>query len=88
MRCDGMDRLQNLVRTVRTPEFDGITLHEVLAKSALNGVLAAARVPFNCWGRERAGRRSERPAARSAALDLSRSSLDIPKGDGPFAKAF
>ena len=43
----GMDRLQNLVRTVRTPEFDGITFHEVLAKSALNRVPTAARVPFN-----------------------------------------
>ena len=43
----GMDRLQNLVRTVRTPEFEGITFHEVLAKSALNRVPAAARVPFN-----------------------------------------
>src|SRR5829696_3092540 len=42
----GMDRLQNLVRTVRTPEFEGITFHEVLAKSALNRVPAAARVPF------------------------------------------
>ena len=43
----GMDRLQNLVRTVRTPEFEGITFHEVLAKSALNRVPTAARVPFN-----------------------------------------
>ena len=43
----GMERLQNLVRTVRTPEFDGITFHEVLAKSALNRVPTAARVPFN-----------------------------------------
>src|SRR5215212_4975364 len=42
----GMDRLQNLVRTVRTPEFEGITFHEVLAKSALNRLPAAARVPF------------------------------------------
>ena len=29
------------------PEFDGITFHEVLAKSALNRVPTAARVPFN-----------------------------------------
>jgi DNA repair photolyase len=42
-----MERLQNLVRTVRTPEFDGITFHEVLAKSALNRVPPVARVPFN-----------------------------------------
>lgn len=43
----GLDRLQNLVRTVRTPEFADITFHEVLAKSALNRVPAAARVPFS-----------------------------------------
>ena len=42
-----MDRLQNLVRSVRTPEFEGITFHEVLAKSALNRVPTTARVPFN-----------------------------------------
>jgi DNA repair photolyase len=34
----GLARLNNLVRTVRTPEFAGITFHEVLAKSALNKV--------------------------------------------------
>jgi DNA repair photolyase len=43
----GLDRLHNLVRTVRTPEFAGITFHEVLAKSALNKVPAAAAVPFS-----------------------------------------
>ncbi len=43
----GLDRLQNLVRTVRTPEFADITFHEVLAKSALNRVPSAARVPFD-----------------------------------------
>ena len=43
----GLDRLQSLVRTVRTPEFAGITFHEVLAKSALNRVPGAARVPFD-----------------------------------------
>jgi hypothetical protein len=43
----GLDRLQNLVRSVRTPEFAGITFHEVLAKSALNQVPKAARLPFN-----------------------------------------
>lgn len=35
-----------LVRTVRTPEFDGITFHEVLAKSALNRVPGTA-LPFD-----------------------------------------
>jgi len=42
-----MQQLSNLVRTVRTPEFDGITFHEVLARTALNRVPAAAKVPFN-----------------------------------------
>jgi DNA repair photolyase len=35
-----------LVRTVRTPEFEGITFHEVLCKSALNRVPEGASVPF------------------------------------------
>ncbi|MDQ1579339.1 MAG: hypothetical protein QOD05_114 [Microbacteriaceae bacterium] len=34
----GLARLSNLVRSVRTPEFAGITFHEVLAKSALNKI--------------------------------------------------
>ena len=43
----GLDQLHNLVRSVRTPEFAGITFHEVLAKSALNRVPKAAGLPFN-----------------------------------------
>jgi DNA repair photolyase len=43
----GLQRLQNLVRTVRTPEFAGITFHEVLAKSALNRVPGASALPFS-----------------------------------------
>jgi DNA repair photolyase len=43
----GLDRLHNLVRSVCTPEFAGITFHEVLAKSALNPVPKAAGLPFN-----------------------------------------
>lgn len=35
-----------LVRTIRTPEFDGIAFHEVLAKSALNRVPGSA-LPFD-----------------------------------------
>ncbi|MGV9719344.1 Rv2578c family radical SAM protein [Nocardia beijingensis] len=35
-----------LVRTVQTPEFEGITFHEVLCKSALNRVPEGANVPF------------------------------------------
>ncbi|MGN6127818.1 MAG: intein-containing Rv2578c family radical SAM protein [Humibacter sp.] len=34
----GLARLNNLVRSVRTPDFAGVTFHEVLAKSALNKV--------------------------------------------------
>jgi DNA repair photolyase len=38
--------LQGLVRTVRTPEFAGVTFHEVLAKSVLNRVPATSAMPF------------------------------------------
>lgn len=39
-------RRAGLVRSVRTPQFDGITFHEVLCKSALNKVPNAAMLPF------------------------------------------
>src|SRR5436189_4513481 len=42
----GLSRWRDLVRSVRTPEFGGITFHEVLARSALNQVPAPSRVPF------------------------------------------
>lgn len=42
----GLQRMAGLVRSVRTPEFDGITFHEVMCKSALNRVPAASHVPF------------------------------------------
>lgn len=38
--------LAGLVRSVRTPEFAGVTFHEVAAKSALNKVPAASSMPF------------------------------------------
>jgi len=38
--------LRGLVRSVRTPEFAGITFHEVLARSALNKVPEASSMPF------------------------------------------
>ncbi|WP_370375386.1 intein-containing Rv2578c family radical SAM protein [Isoptericola sp. b515] len=41
----GLARL-GLVRSTRTPEFAGITFHEVMAKSALSKVPAASRMPF------------------------------------------
>jgi DNA repair photolyase len=41
----GLARI-GLVRSVRTPQFDGITFHEVLCKSALNKVPNATALPF------------------------------------------
>ncbi|WP_328397135.1 Rv2578c family radical SAM protein [Nocardia sp. NBC_00416] len=41
----GLDRA-GFARTVRTPEFDGITFHEVLCKSALNKVPDESKLPF------------------------------------------
>lgn len=43
----GLPSVANLVRSVQTPEFAGLTFHEVLAKSALNQVPSAAAVPFS-----------------------------------------
>ncbi|GAA3859186.1 intein-containing Rv2578c family radical SAM protein [Saccharothrix violaceirubra] len=49
MRWDGQKERQpalpGLVRSVRTPEFDGVVFHEVHAKSVLNRV-AGGRLPF------------------------------------------
>ena len=42
----GLGRLTDLVRSVQTPEFAGITFHEVLARSALNKVPAQSIAPF------------------------------------------
>lgn len=42
----GLARLDSLVRTVRTPEFSGVTFHEVLARSALNRVPPQSAMPF------------------------------------------
>ena len=42
----GMARIAGLVRTVRTPEFAGVTFHEVNAKSALNNVAKSSPMPF------------------------------------------
>ncbi|WP_118914800.1 Rv2578c family radical SAM protein [Mycobacterium shigaense] len=41
----GLQRI-GLVRSVRAPQFDGITFHEVLCKSALNKIPEAAALPF------------------------------------------
>jgi DNA repair photolyase len=42
----GLAKLNNLVRSVQTPEFAGMTFHEVLAKSALNKVPGQSAMPF------------------------------------------
>ncbi|WP_427888882.1 Rv2578c family radical SAM protein [Kribbella sp. GL6] len=42
----GLGAIAGLVRSVTTPEFQGITFHEVLARSALNSVPGSA-LPFN-----------------------------------------
>ena len=41
----GMERA-GLVRSVQTPEFEGVTFHEVLCKSALNKVSQRSALPF------------------------------------------
>jgi len=45
----GLAKLNNLVRSVRTPEFDGIVFHEILAKSALNQVPGGSKVMPYGW---------------------------------------
>ena len=42
----GMGRLAGFVRTVRTPEFAGVSFHEVHSKSALNKVPGNSPMPF------------------------------------------
>ncbi|WP_084130751.1 Rv2578c family radical SAM protein [Demequina sp. NBRC 110055] len=42
----GLAKISNLVRSVTTPEFAGVTFHEVLAKTALNKVGQSSAVPF------------------------------------------
>jgi DNA repair photolyase len=42
----GLQRI-GFVRSIRTPQFDGITFHEVLCKSAINKIPDAAMLPFS-----------------------------------------
>lgn len=42
----GLATVSHLIRSVRTPDFEGLTFHEVLAKSALNRVPAASSMPY------------------------------------------
>ncbi|WP_375386257.1 Rv2578c family radical SAM protein [uncultured Microbacterium sp.] len=43
----GLERIDGLVRSVTTPEFAGITFHEVMCRSALNHVPGASAMPFD-----------------------------------------
>jgi DNA repair photolyase len=43
----GLESRTGIVRSVTTPEFAGMTFHEVLAKSALNHVPGGSRMPFS-----------------------------------------
>ncbi|WP_434811435.1 Rv2578c family radical SAM protein [Microbacterium sp. bgisy189] len=43
----GLEATGGLIRSVTTPEFQGMTFHEVLAKSALNHVPGASAMPFD-----------------------------------------
>ena len=45
----GLQTMAGLVRSVQTPEFAGITFHEVMAKSALNQVSAQSAIMPNAW---------------------------------------
>ena len=42
----GMPSTRGLLRSVQVPEFPGVTLHEVLSRSALNQVPDGSRMPF------------------------------------------
>lgn len=46
LAVDALLPLAGLVRSVSTPEFAGVTFHEVTAKSVLNKVAAGSRMPF------------------------------------------
>ncbi|UJP09196.1 Rv2578c family radical SAM protein [Microbacterium sp. KUDC0406] len=43
----GLENRTGIVRSVTTPEFSGMTFHEVLSKSGLNRVPGASRMPFS-----------------------------------------
>jgi len=45
----GLAKLSNVVRSVQTPEFAGITFHEVLAKTALNHVPGSSNAMPFAW---------------------------------------
>jgi DNA repair photolyase len=43
----GLENRTGILRSITTPEFAGMTFHEVLSKSALNRVPGASRMPFD-----------------------------------------
>jgi hypothetical protein len=43
----GLARVDGLIRSVTTPDFAGVTFHEVVCKSALNRVPGRSAMPFN-----------------------------------------
>lgn len=43
----GLEHLNGLVQSVTTPDFAGVTFHEVLCKTALNHVPSASAMPFD-----------------------------------------
>ncbi len=43
----GLEHLDGLVQSVTTPDFAGVTFHEVMAKSALNHVPGGSSMPFD-----------------------------------------
>lgn len=43
----GLESRGGIIRSVTTPEFAGMTFHEVLSKSALNKVPGSSRMPFS-----------------------------------------
>ncbi|MDY0907977.1 Rv2578c family radical SAM protein [Microbacterium sp. CFBP9034] len=43
----GLEHLNGLVRSVTTPDFAGVTFHEVLCRTALNHVPGASAMPFD-----------------------------------------
>lgn len=45
----GLAQLNNLVRTVTTPDFAGVKFHEILAKTALNHVPGASHAMPHAW---------------------------------------
>ncbi len=43
----GLERIDGLVRSVTTPDFAGVTFHEVMSRSALNHVPGSSAMPFS-----------------------------------------